>query len=64
MTNVLKGQFKFEGVEWIQISDQVKNLIKKMLEYDPNRRITAEQALADEWITKYSKLKEADIPLM
>lgn len=42
MTNVLKGQFKFEGPEWVQISDSVKNLIKKMLEYDANKRISAE----------------------
>jgi len=30
-----------------------KNLIKKMLEKDPQRRISAEKALADPWLMKY-----------
>ena len=33
-----------------------------MLERDPKRRISAEQALRDPWITTYVKKTEMDLP--
>lgn len=38
------------------MSPEAKRLITKMLTYNPEQRITAYDALNDEWITKYSKL--------
>jgi calcium-dependent protein kinase len=44
------GKFTFEPEDWDKISEEAKSLIKKMLTYDPKKRISAELALADPWI--------------
>ena len=38
--NIRKGTFYFPSPEWDNISEQAKVLIKKMLRYDPKKRIT------------------------
>ena len=40
------------ATEWSSISHPAKELIKKLLIYDYNKRINAKQALKDIWITK------------
>jgi len=57
------GKFKFDGCEiltvpnfveedWGKISDDAKRLIRKMLTYKPEDRISAKEALNDVWIQK------------
>lgn len=45
----------FGSSRWKSVSDKAKNLIRRMLHPDPNKRITAANALEDEWIVQYSK---------
>ncbi|CAG9314692.1 unnamed protein product [Blepharisma stoltei] len=47
---VQKGEFSFEGPSWDGVTPMAKKLIKRMLDYDPNTRISANEALTDEWI--------------
>ncbi len=35
------GTFNFDEENWSQISEEAKDLIKKMLTYDPRKRISA-----------------------
>ena len=42
----------FAAMEWSRISDDAKNLIQKMLTFDVDQRISASQALNNEWIQK------------
>ena len=42
---VLKGKFTLEEPEWEDISEDAKDLVKKLLEYDPKKRISAGDAL-------------------
>lgn len=42
---VLEGKFVFADEDWNGISVTAKDLIKKMLTYDPVKRISAQQAL-------------------
>lgn len=42
---VLKGEFDLSADPWPSISQSVKDLIKKMLQFDPAKRITAEEIL-------------------
>ena len=42
---ILQGKLDFETDPWPSISESAKDLIKKMLESDPKRRLTAHQVL-------------------
>ena len=64
MEKVAKGVFNFEGDEWQQISQEAKSLIKKMLEYEPLKRVGAEQCYSDAWLKKYAKKDVVDIPII
>jgi len=47
---ILKGNYDLEEADiWYFVSEDVKDLIRSMLEYDPNRRISAVQALRHPW---------------
>lgn len=47
---MLEGKYVFAEEDWSEISKGGKDIIKKMLTYDPNKRISAEQALQHEWV--------------
>lgn len=67
LKRVEKGKFSFDPAEWSQISSDVKDLIRAMLEYDPARRITAADALGHRWIKKWTSVSasaQADAPLL
>ena len=53
---VLKFQnIIFLAEEWGSISEEGKNLIKRMLTLEPSQRISAEEAYNDPWIQKNTK---------
>ncbi len=42
------------GARWDTVSAEAKDLIKRMLTFDPEKRCTAKEALAHTWIQKYA----------
>ena len=48
--NIRNGIYHLEPGVWDFISDPAKSLVAALLETDPNRRLSAEQALAHEWL--------------
>jgi len=60
---VKKGEFDFDKPVWNTISHSAKRLIKKMMEYNPNKRITAQQALADPWFAEHYQKKFVNKPV-
>ena len=56
IAKILKGKFSFEEPAWDKISIDAKNLIEKMLNLDPDHRISAETALKHPWIVKFSEV--------
>jgi calcium-dependent protein kinase len=48
-----KGEFSLKGGVWERISSSAKNLIRNLLEFNPKNRISAKEALEDQWIQRY-----------
>lgn len=46
---ICKGKFTFHQKEWESVSNDAKNLIKKILKVDPNERPSIEEILDDPW---------------
>jgi calcium-dependent protein kinase len=57
MNNVVKCEYTFDSQEWMGVSTDAKNMIKKLLIKDPKKRINAEQALKEPWIVKNLKMR-------
>ncbi len=51
-------KIKLDDDDWNEISAEVKDLIKKMLNRNPDERISAENALQHPWIKKPKEKKE------
>lgn len=47
---IRSGHLSFEGPVWAKVSKSAKDLINKLVEVDPNKRLTAEEALRHEWM--------------
>ena len=61
---VRSGSFQFTPVSrWLQVSAQAKDLIKKLIEVNPKKRLNVDQALAHPWIVSNDSSKQQDIPL-
>lgn len=59
LKKVQEGKYSMKGDRWTKVSAEAKRLIARMLTYAPEQRITAYEALNDEWIVKYSASKDA-----
>ena len=59
LRGVKRGEFDFEGEEWDDVSNDAKDLIKKLIS-KPERRLTAEEALQHKWIKTLAKNSKGD----
>ncbi len=60
---VIKGHFNFKYQEFDAVTPESKRLIQKMLEYDPAKRISAEEALNDPWFERVLGAEKTDVNL-
>ena len=56
-SKISKGKYHFNHVEFKVCSKEVLDLISKMLVVDPNRRITATDAMKHPWFKKIDETK-------
>jgi len=54
---VQKGIFDFDGEEWDDVSNDAKDLIKKLITR-PEKRLTAEEALKHKWVRALTRKKQ------
>ena len=47
---IMRGEFEFHETDWSGVSNQAKDFIRALLTVDPNKRMTASQALFHPWI--------------
>jgi len=58
LDSVMKGKYTFDIPEFRSLSSYAKQLIRKMLTYNPKERISIEDALGDEWFKIVLKKEE------
>ena len=62
LKRVREGVFTFNPTDWKNVSEDAKDLIRKMLQFNPKDRYTADQALNHVWVRKTAP-KAIDAPL-
>jgi calcium-dependent protein kinase len=62
LEKVLKGLYEFKEHEWKSISEEAVDLIKKMLVYEPAKRLTASEALGHPWFQNMLGSNQPDKP--
>lgn len=55
ISKVKQGKFKFDPEDWDRVSDSAKDLIQKMMAFNPTDRISAVEALNHSWIIQNKK---------
>ncbi|RDX84294.1 Calcium-dependent protein kinase 29, partial [Mucuna pruriens] len=58
---ILRGKLDLESAPWPSISAAAKDLIRKMLNYDPKERITAAEALEHPWMKEGGEASDKPI---
>ena len=58
--NITRGQISHSGPIWNKISKDAVRLINRLLAHNPKMRISAEKALKDDWLNKFSDNKIED----
>ncbi|CAJ1050604.1 caM kinase-like vesicle-associated protein [Xyrichtys novacula] len=48
---ILSGDYEFDSPYWDDISESAKNLVASLMEVDQDQRLTAQEAIAHEWIS-------------
>ncbi|XVE87169.1 hypothetical protein DITRI_Ditri18aG0094500 [Diplodiscus trichospermus] len=54
---VLKADPSFDEVPWPSLSSEARDFVKRLLNKDPRKRLTAAQALSHPWIKNYNDVK-------
>lgn len=57
MAKIKKGKFSFKSKIWSLISKEAKDLIEKMLTYDPEKRPSCKEILSHPWFIKDEQVK-------
>lgn len=48
--NIVMGQYEFEEDGWAHVSEQAKDLVRKLLVTDPSKRLSSREAMASPWM--------------
>ena len=59
--NICRGEFSFDDPAWVGISDLAKDLIRRLVVVDPEKRYGTEELLAHPWITQHMSVPRTPI---
>lgn len=57
--SVLRGQYSFDSREWSGVSREAQDFIRRLLQKNPRKRMTVEQALNHPWIARHNNIDVA-----
>lgn len=60
-TRIRTGQYDFPSPEWTNVTTEAKELIKGMLCVDPNKRLTIEEVMRNNWIAQYTNVPQTPL---
>jgi len=63
LRKVKVGKYNFDDPVWNSVSEEAKSLIRKLMEPNQEKRLSAQQALEDPWFSKVMEKEEIDKPL-
>jgi len=55
---VVDNNFEYASQEWKEMSQSALEFVKKLLEYDSDKRIKAVTALNDKWLLNITKARK------
>ena len=61
MRQIRYGEYEFHDRYWSHVSNEAKDLIRRMMTVDPNKRISASQALESDWIMADDSTLQSDL---
>mmetsp|Transcript_35012 Transcript_35012/g.100712 ORF Transcript_35012/g.100712 Transcript_35012/m.100712 type:complete len:484 (+) Transcript_35012:407-1858(+) len=61
LDKIAAGKYSLTGPRWPKVSRNAKDFVRRLLEVDPNKRMTAKEALDHVWITERVKAPEVKI---
>lgn len=61
---ILRGKFNFHEQYWKDISDDAKDLIKKLLTTNPKKRMNAHDALKHSWMSSDELISEMNLDML
>ncbi|XP_055367274.1 serine/threonine-protein kinase Chk2 isoform X2 [Betta splendens] len=56
---IIRGQFTMVQSKWRHVSDQAKDMVRKLLVVDPTKRMTIEEALQHPWLQDHDMMDTA-----
>lgn len=57
---MLTGKYDISEPEWADVSDEAKDLVAKLLTYNPEKRISALDAMNHTWIKKMASIDKVN----
>jgi len=59
---IKKAEYSFPSQDWDKISEEAKDLVKHLIEPDPNKRFSAEEAINHSWFKVDDTILTAAVP--
>lgn len=57
-SKICNAEYEFDGPEWSRVSPAAKDVVKKLLQVDADKRITAEELLKHDWLSDIETIQE------
>ncbi|XP_033116390.1 MAP kinase-activated protein kinase 2-like isoform X2 [Anneissia japonica] len=58
---IRNGQYEFPNPEWSQVSEEAKNIIRKLLKTDPTQRLTITEFINHPWVQRFDEVPQTPL---